>query len=227
VSQQPVIPVIIADLFPPYITGIKKAFKYKECMQLHSAESLQEILDLLEKNKNSCVVLTDALLTESGNCCITEIREKFKDVKIIVLIYILQVPMLKNLIALGASALVSKFTRGTELEEAILHVRQNDEPYYCHRILKILALKHDLPQYVNGKKIALSPQLAEVLLYMIDRMPHTQIADEMDLETGTIDGYCKTVNERIKLAKCKSPLEYGVKMGYFTMEEYLKRISRK
>jgi hypothetical protein len=40
----------------------------------------------------------------------------------------------------------------------------------------------------------------------------------MDLIPHTVESYCKIVNERIRLAKCKSALEYEVKMGYFSME---------
>lgn len=205
--------------------GAEKKFENKPVRTCVIKEA-SEFDRLHEKNikKPLCFIITDSFLSDQGDNFIPALIEKYKDEKIIVLNECREPQYLKKLLSMRVAGLVHKSTNGPELEEAMHHVLEKDEPYICPKILQILNTEAPSPLNKKGLKISLSPRQSEVfLLLFIEDLPEKLIAEKLGISPQTTHDHHKEINRKMRLSGFGSPLEYGVKMRYITMEQFMNK----
>ena len=150
-----------------------------------------ELLDLLENNtQKPIIVLLDLRMPEMDGPEVFEIiKEKYPEIKVIILTMEDDQQMITHLIQEGVNGYLLKSADPNEMEMALKKVIRNDF-YFSDNIADIVM--KGLLNHRNGpkpKKIKLTSRELDVLYLICKELTAGEIADELFLSVRTVEGY--------------------------------------
>jgi DNA-binding NarL/FixJ family response regulator len=128
-SQNQPVKVFLADRYPHFRENIKSAFKKKEIEVSGEADTAEHLIRQLELNKPDILITAHRLLDESADSFLPIIKEKYPDVKILLLtlnchkkVFLKYVDYLDGMLC--------KMARKQELLDAIIDIAKKDKLYF-------------------------------------------------------------------------------------------------
>ncbi len=121
--------LIHCDEYPLFRQGLGKALSQKEDIELiGGAENGQELMELLDKTIPDIIILNITMPILNGIGTFSKIKEKYPEIKIIVLSMHTDRNVIIKMMKLGAGTFLTKDTEGEEIYQAIKCV--NEYNYY-------------------------------------------------------------------------------------------------
>ena len=161
------------------------------------AENGKELLQMVAASPPD-VVLTDIRMPLlSGLEALKEIKEKYADIKVIILSMHEEGEYIKQAILLQADGYLSKNIEKAELEKAIKIVF-NGAKYFSAGVSAVLA------SYIAEKNvdepIEVSPREKEVLILVADGMSTKQIASQLEISNRTVETHRINLLKKLKVS---------------------------
>ena len=202
------IKIILVDDHQIIRDGIKSLLQNESDISV-----IAEASDFIELNdylniKIPDIILLDISLPGISGIEITKImKEKFPDIRIIILSMHINEEFIINAFQSGASGYLAKNTTKKELLDAIRHVYEKGE-YYSPMISNILAksfiktVKSDNKDKIDEN--LLSKREIEILKLFADGYSNKEIADKLFISTRTVESHKNHIMQKLNL---KSPVE--------------------
>lgn len=190
--------------------------EYKHVEVLFEAENGKELLEKLKVRKPDVILLDVDMPIMDGIETTEKIRERYPDIKIIILASGRSTDLMYTLIEKGASAFLTKNTETKVITKAISEVAEKGF-YFDFDISKALAA--GLVQ--KGKKkmpasfTKLSDREMEVIRLICQQLTNREIADKLCLSPRTIDTYRENIFEKIGCKNAVGVAMYAVKYKLF------------
>jgi DNA-binding NarL/FixJ family response regulator len=128
-SQNQPVKVFLADRYPHFRDNIKSVFRKKEIEVSGEADSAEDLIQQLESNKPDLLITAHRLLDESAESFLPLIKEKYPDIKILLLtlnchkkVFLKYVDYLDGMLC--------KMARKEELLDAINDITKKDKLYF-------------------------------------------------------------------------------------------------
>jgi len=162
----------------------------------------QELIDQLEKDPCDIVLLDVNMPVMDGIKATSVLKERFPDVKIIVISMFDEDRFVTHMLELGVNGYLLKDSSPDEVEKAIRQV-YTEGVYYSdfvgralHR--KLMAKKNDrvpMPT-LTALAVELTSREKEVLRLLCDGLSTAEIGDKMCISARTVEGYRQRIIEK-------------------------------
>lgn len=207
---------IVADDHAIFRQGIKYSLEGFE--NLHCAGEAGDGEELMELLKN---VIPDVILMDlkmpgmDGVAATKEVRNKYPEVKIIVLTMYDDEQYIVHMLDMGANAYLVKNTEPAEIAKAMSSVIEN-EYYFSDMVsktmLKNLVQKRQLPVRFE-KTISLNERETEILKLICKEYTTAEIAEKVFLSQRTVEGIRAGMLEKVGVRNTAGLVLYAARTG--------------
>jgi two-component system, NarL family, nitrate/nitrite response regulator NarL len=202
------IQVVLADDHDLVRSGIRALLSTVEGVQvIAEARNGNELLQLLESVKPDVVMTDISMPGMDGITAISEIHNRFPDVKVIVLSMYDTVDFVKRAVANGACGYLMKDAPPFELEQALRSVMATGS-YFSAAVAQRL-LQPSEPTVDDE----LTTRQVEILTLIAQGKSAKEIAFELGLSPKTVDVHRARIMERLRLNDIASLTRYAVRKG--------------
>ncbi|MBK6009085.1 response regulator transcription factor [Ramlibacter ginsenosidimutans] len=202
------IQVVLADDHDLVRSGIRALLSTVEGVQvIAEARNGNELLQLLESVKPDVVMTDISMPGMDGITAISEIHNRFPDVKVIVLSMYDTVDFVKRAVANGACGYLMKDAPPFELEQALRGVMATGS-YFSAAVAQRL-LQPSEPTVDDE----LTTRQVEILTLIAQGKSAKEIAFELGLSPKTVDVHRARIMERLRLNDIASLTRYAVRKG--------------
>ncbi|WP_300383314.1 response regulator transcription factor [Clostridium sp.] len=197
------IKVIVVDDHDLIREGLNRIISFEEDLEiLGEGKNGEEALELV-KNKNPEVVVLDINMPiRNGLESLKEIKEKYKDVKVVILTVENDKKTILEAIDIGADGYILKESAGSEIVNAIRNVHSG-EKYIDKTLISTIFynVKKDLKYYTKEKEIINLLTKRELgILYEISKgLKNKEIAENLFLSEKTVKNYITGIFKKIKV----------------------------
>jgi DNA-binding NarL/FixJ family response regulator len=211
-----VIKVVIVDDHQIIRDGMNAMFLTSKSIKvIGEAADYDELMQLLQRQDPDVIILDIALPGKSGVEITKELREKKKDIKILILSGNASEENIIDSIKAGANGFLPKDTSKDELIEAITLVYNNEE-YFGSNMSKII-----FKSYVNLVKthkdgesgISLSEREIEIIKLLSDGLSSKEIGDKLFISSRTVESHKANILSKLNLKNCAEMIKYSIKQG--------------
>lgn len=205
--------IAIVDDHPLVITGLRHILGKSADMEIVGSYTTGgELLRALVTSLPDVLLLDIQLPEQTGDEIIDIVRDKYPDLKILVLTNFDNIFYVKNMLKKGANGYVLKTTDEDVLLEAIRSVYDGKlylEPALREKVfLDNLQLKH---------QFAVAPVITrmekEILMHIAADMTSQQIADKLFLSKRTIDNYRLSLLMKLGVKSPAGLVKKAIQMG--------------
>ena len=202
------IQVVLADDHDLVRSGIKALLSTVEGVQvIAEARNGNELVQLLESVKPDVVMTDISMPGMDGITAISEIHNRFPDVKVLVLSMYDTVDFVKRAVANGACGYLMKDAPPFELEQALRSVMATGS-YFSAAVAQRL-LQPSEPTVDDE----LTTRQVEILTLIAQGKSAKEIAYELGLSPKTVDVHRARIMERLRLNDIASLTRYAVRKG--------------
>ena len=197
------IKVIVIDDHDLIREGLNRIISFEEDLEiLGEGKNGEETLELVESKKPEVVVLDINMPKKNGLEALKEIKEKDKNIKVIMLTVENDKKTILEAIDIGADGYILKESAGSEIVNAIRLVYKGEK--YIDKILIntiFYNIKKDLKYYTKEKEIINLLTRRELsILYEISKgLKNKQIAEQLFLSEKTVKNYITGIFKKIKV----------------------------
>jgi DNA-binding NarL/FixJ family response regulator len=201
------IQVVLADDHDLVRSGIRALLSTVEGVQvIAEARNGNELLQLLESVKPDVVMTDISMPGMDGITAISEIHNRFPDVKVIVLSMYDTVDFVKRAVANGACGYLMKDAPPFELEQALRSVMATGS-YFSAAVAQRL-LQPSEPTVDDE----LTTRQVEILTLIAQGKSAKEIAFELGLSPKTVDVHRARIMERLQVSDIAGLTRYAVRM---------------
>lgn len=185
------------------------------------AENGQKLLDKIARSNVPDVVLIDLEMPVlNGSETIKRLKEKYLNIKIIILTMHESNHFIVNSLKLGANAYLLKDDEPEELQKAILEVTKKGQ-YFTERTLKVLTeyiAKENKPQ---EKKIdiILTEREQEVLNLTCKGFTSREIGNQLFIAKKTVEGHQSSLLEKLDAKNKTVMIIHAIRLGIINVNE--------
>lgn len=175
-------------------------FYFKNDPDYEIAEEAQNGLEALEilASKEIDIMMTDINMPEMNGIELMEsVKEKHKDLKVLVLSMVNEANYINKMIALGASGYVLKNTSRNEMREALDKIIKGED-YYAEEVYKTIvnSIARKTPKQRLTIDASLSDREKEILLLIVNEYSNQEIADKLFISTRTVESHKRNLLEK-------------------------------
>ena len=199
---------------------------YEEVSILFEASNGLELLDKLEKNTEPLdLLLLDLQMPEMDGIEVTKkIKEKYPDLKIVILTTHYSKAFILNMIELGASAYLAK---DAEPENVIRTIRQvaHNGFYYDGHVMDVI--RENMVAGYPNKSVSFGPvkltnRELEVLQLICQEKTTNEMAEELYLSPRTVEGHRNNLLEKTGVKNTAGLVIYAVRNKIVDPESWKK-----
>ncbi len=214
------IKLILADDHGIVVEGLKAILTDEPGIKVTgSAANGKEVLDLLEKNPAD-IVLMDITMPEMDGVTTTEIiKQRFPDVKILVLSMHNDQETIKDIVSLGASGYILKNTGKQEMLKAIKTVADGSLYFseeVTQTILTSFTQEKDQPA---ATPVQLTPREIDILRLIVKEYTTAEIAQELCIAVNTVESHRKNLHSKLNVKNAAGLVKYAIKNGLVNINE--------
>ena len=200
------IKILLADDHQIVIDGLKLILESKEQYQVvGEVANGQEVLDFLVHNNVDLVVLDINMPIMDGITCAKKIKERYSDVKVIVLTMYAQKSFIEEIIKIGIDGCLLKNNTGKELADAIERVHSG-RSYYD----QIQAFNSEQEEVRQHK---LTEREIEIIKLLADGLSSSQIGDRLFISGHTVKTHRKNILKKLDLHNSSELIQYALNNG--------------
>lgn len=209
------IKVLIADDHKIFREGIVSILQDVEDVEIVAqASDGREALQLLETIKADLILMDISMGDFSGLKATRLIKEKYPEIKVLVLSMHSEIQYIQELLEAGASGYLLKDGGTKELLNAI-HTVAGGDTYYSREVSSAL-----VAYFTRGnqaaqdiKAIPLTPREKEVLRLIAEEYSNQEIAARLFISIRTVDTHKRNLLEKLQLKNTAGLVKYAIKMG--------------
>ncbi len=209
------IKILIADDHKIFRDGITSLLQGEEDIKVVAeAADGNEVLEKIPLT-NPDVILMDISMGEAGGIQATQdVREKYPNIKILVLSMHSESSYILKMLELGAKGYLLKDAGKSEMLSAIRTVASNNA-YYSSKVstklVEALTNKDKRPR--RQSDIPLTPRELEMLKLIAEEYSNQEIADKLYISIRTVDTHKRNLLEKLKLKNTAGLVKYAMKKG--------------
>jgi DNA-binding NarL/FixJ family response regulator len=162
-----------------------------------AVESVEEMLEYLEKHEPPRVILMDIQLPGmSGIKGMGVIKEKYPDVDIIMLTIYHDSHKIFNALRAGASGYLLKHTSLPEIKESIIKLIDGGAPMSPQIARKVITHFQDNAPKKNPES-KLTPREHDIVNGLVDGLSYKMIADRFDISIDTVRAHIRNIYKKL------------------------------
>lgn len=187
----------------------------KDFQFVFEASNGQELIDQLETDPCDIVLLDVNMPVMDGIKATSILRERFPDLKIIVISMFDEDRFVTHMLELGVNGYLLKDSSPDEVEKAIRQVFAEGAYYsdFVGRALhrKLMAKKHDRAPVptLTALSVELTSREKDVLRYLCDGLSTAEIGDKMFISARTVEGYRQRIIEKTGAKNIAQAIAYA------------------
>ena len=163
-----------------------------------AVDTVEEMMEYLEDNKNPDVILMDIQLPGmSGIEGIGLIKEKFPEIDIIMLTVYHDSHKIFNSLCAGASGYLLKHTSLPEIKESILNLLEGGAPMSPQIARKVINHFQDQEPKKSNVESSLTPREHDIVNGLVDGLSYKMIADRYDISIDTVRAHIRNIYKKL------------------------------
>lgn len=209
------IKIIIADDHQMFIDGIKSLLKLDKKMTIvGEANNGQEVLEILLKTKTDIILMDVNMLVMDGIEATKQVRQKYPDVKILMLTMFNTRDYIEKVLRAGAHGYILKNTGKEELHEAIETVMRG-ESYFSKEVTERImeGLQKKKVAENNPMMVELTEREKDVLKLIAEELTTQEIADKLFISHHTVETHRKNLISKLNVRNTAGLVKYAVHQG--------------
>jgi len=209
------IKIILTDDHRLFRDGIKSILDdVEDIIVIGEASNHKELFSII-KNDTPDIVILDINLPEVSGIKITKIlKEKYPEIKILILSMFNEEEFVINALEAGAWGYLPKDIQKNELLEAIYTINSGEE-YYSRDISKIFIKKHihKLNVGVQEKNPKLTAREIEIIKLVSEGLKNSEIAEKLFISVRTVNAHKNNIMKKLKLKSTIEIVKFAIKNG--------------
>ncbi len=158
-----------------------------------------EAIEMVEKNRPDVLVLDLSMPDLDGISVTRSIKEKYSDLRILILTLHEDEALLKEAIKAGAAGYILKRAAETELIMAIQTIQRGDLYVDPSMVKILLGEPPKTPPQPLISVDALTPRESEVLKMIVEGYTNRQIGQELNISIRTVEGHRSNISDKLGL----------------------------
>lgn len=207
------IKIIIADDHEVLIDGLIALFAPEPDIQVvGKALHGKQLLELL-RNKPVDLVIMDIDMPEMDGVVATkELKEKYPQIKVLVLTMYSTPDFVKNILRNGADGYMLKYAPKKELIKAIRSVA-NNQLFYTPEIAQEVMQSFRQEETEKKEEAQLSNREKEIVVFVAQEYTSREIAEKLFLSYHTVERHRKNILAKLGLKNAAGLTRYAIKNG--------------
>jgi len=212
-----IIKLVIVDDHQIVRDGIKAMFLTDKTVKvIDEAGDYDSLMQVLAKQKPDILILDISLPGKSGVEITRELKEKDKEIKILMLSANTDEENIIAAVQAGANGFLPKDTSKEEFLEAVAVVNNNEE-YFGAKLSKIIF--NSYTSYVKSKKdndktqINLSERETATLKLLADGYSSKEIGEKLFISPRTVETHKANILTKLNLRNNADLIKYAIKQG--------------
>jgi DNA-binding NarL/FixJ family response regulator len=203
---------IIADDHKIFRQGLTLALSEHTGIQIiGEAADGNDLLELLKIKRPDVIFLDLKMPGMDGRTALHHIREKYPDIKVLILTMFDDENLILHMIESGANGYLLKNADAADIRKAALDVYRNE--YFFNGLISGALLNRVLGQKLNGKpgSIKLTEREQDILKLICQEMTNAEIAERVFLSTRTVEGIRSSLIEKLNVRNTAGLVLYAVR----------------
>jgi DNA-binding NarL/FixJ family response regulator len=177
-----------------------------------------EIIKVLTKTDVSILIIDPSFIDLNNISEIKDIKERFPDLKLVVLTNSLSKTELHELNSLGIINIILKTADKEEIFEA-LNAAVKGKKYYSNELLEILFEENE-KKYQGEEAGPLTPSEMEIVRLISEGLTTKEIASRKYISFHTVISHRKNIFRKLGVSSVSELLMFAIKSGWINMIEY-------
>lgn len=201
--------VLLVDDHPIVRQGIRRLIEKEPGLSVcGEAEDAHEALEVIERERPDVIVLDLSLKNSSGFDLILDVKQRWEDVRILVLSMYNEDVYAERVLRAGASGYIMKQEAPKRVITAIWAVL-NGSIYVSEKV------SADILQSMAGKRTtssvdSLSDRELQVFQMIGEGLTHQQIADKLMLSVKTIESHVEHIKDKMRVSSGRELLQRAI-----------------
>ena len=207
--------VLLADDHELVLDGLKLILSQRDDIEVvGEAHDGETILYLLTKIPELDVVVLDINMPKKDGIQVTkEIKERYPEVKVLILSMYNRKEFVKNLIDAGIDGYILKNAGKMELLKAI-DTLVTGEPYYGDEITKTIMKSYQKNKvFDNPSDVALSEREKEIVALIANENTTQEIAEKLFISPYTVDTHRKNILSKLDVKNAAGIMKFALQTG--------------
>ena len=207
--------VLLADDHELVLDGLKLILSQRNDIEVvGEAHDGETILYLLTKIPELDVVVLDINMPKKDGIQVTkEIKERYPEVKVLILSMYNRKEFVKNLIDAGIDGYILKNAGKMELLKAI-DTLVTGEPYYGDEITKTIMKSYQKNKvFDNPSDVALSEREKEIVALIANENTTQEIAEKLFISPYTVDTHRKNILSKLDVKNAAGIMKFALQTG--------------
>jgi len=200
------IKILLADDHQIVLDGLKLILNnYPHFEIIGEKENGKEVLDFIEIEKPDVLITDINMPVMDGITCSKKIKEKYPEIKIIILTMYSQKSFIKEIVSIGIDGCLLKNNTGKELGEAVERVVEGKS--YYDQIRDFNVENDELTTY------KLSDRETDIIRCLSDGLSSNEIAEKLFISIHTVRTHRKNILKKLNLHNTPELIQYGITKG--------------
>jgi len=210
--------VVLVDDHPPVRDGVKVALQRdKDIIISGEAETIEELREILRDSEIDVVVLDISLPDGSGVELITQLREQYPLLKIIILSMYSRSDYVLEAVSNGVSGYMTKETSPVRLIDGIKQVLRG-EYFFDQVTLEVIiqkALEHPQRFYdvQDNDYESLTAREQEIMRLLAEGLSVKKIAQSLYISYRTVENHRTSIFRKLKVKNAAELVHYATRLG--------------
>ena len=197
--------IVIVDDHPILVEGLREIIDHVEDFQvLFTASKGEELLKLLVNSRPDVIIMDINMPGLNGIECTRRVKEKYPEIKIVVLTMHSELVLINQLMNVGADGCLIKSNGSKELIEAIRRVMDN-KSYYDNFKDFFNGNPNQLPEI--GK---LSEREEEIVRLIAKGLTNLEVAEKLFIAENTVKTHRKNILKKLGLTGTSQLALYAI-----------------
>lgn len=208
--------LVIADDHKIFRDGLKSIFDdVLDITVIGEAIDGKEVLEILANEKTHVVLMDINMGSNDGISATKTIKDKFPDVKVLILSMHNETGFIVNSMEAGAQGYLLKNSGREETIRAIKAVYAGDTYYGQEVSQKLMA--HITKKNKLANEINLTKREIEILKLIAEENTNSEIAKQLFISIRTVDTHRRNLLEKLQVKNTVGLVKFAIKNGYLNI----------
>ena len=183
--------------------GLKTAFEsYDFVENIYEAESAEKALEIVDKNQIDLIIMDLGLPGMNGIEATQKVKEKNKDIKVVILTSHNDEQEVINSLKAGANAYCSKEINPKRLVQVIQSVLDGAawfDPAISHIVLQAATKSETTESYAQARDYGLTSRETQILKLITEGYSNNEIANELYVSINTTKAHVASILQKLEV----------------------------
>lgn len=210
------ISLYIVDDHKMFREGIASLISFEKDMEIiGSAGSVQEFMQDILLHQPDVILMDLSLRDGEGTDAVSWYKEKYPEVKILVLSMHREADFVKKVMDTGANGYILKDEGTEEMLDAIRTVHAGNH-FYSHVIMSTIVQQLNKNKTPSKKELAgqkLTRRELEIIKMIADEKSNQEIADKLFISVKTVNTHRNNIMQKLETKNTAGLVRYAIRQG--------------